>query len=242
MLMERPIPLYVGSGSPLSNVGTLTNQGIELEVGYKLSVDKVNLSFLANASYVKNEIKNLGNQTGYIDKESLPTLGTVSRNQNGYPIGYFFGYKAIGVFQTQEEIDNYISPATGKPIQPNAVPGDTKFEDLNGDGVISDDNEDRTMIGKPNPDWMVGLTVAADWNGFDLSAFSKVLSGRMFSMRYAVMSWRRSIIRRMLWKDGQDRAPPIRCQGLSWVIRLRTSVRLLCWFTMLLSCAYVIYR
>ena len=44
MLMERPIPLYVGSGSPLSNVGTLTNQGIELEVGYKLSVDKVNLS------------------------------------------------------------------------------------------------------------------------------------------------------------------------------------------------------
>ena len=68
MLMERPIPLYVGSGSPLSNVGTLTNQGIELEVGYKLSVDKVNLSFLANASYVKNEIKNLGNQTGYIDK------------------------------------------------------------------------------------------------------------------------------------------------------------------------------
>lgn len=171
MLMERPIPLYVGSGSPLSNVGTLTNQGIELEVGYKLSVDKVNLSFLANASYVKNEIKNLGNQTGYIDKESLPTLGTVSRNQNGYPIGYFFGYKAIGVFQTQEEIDNYISPATGKPIQPNAVPGDTKFEDLNGDGVISDDNEDRTMIGKPNPDWMVGLTVAADWNGFDLSAF-----------------------------------------------------------------------
>ena len=171
MLMERPIPLYVGSGSPLSNVWTLTNQGIELEVGYKLSVDKVNLSFLANASYVKNEIKNLGNQTGYIDKESLPTLGTVSRNENGYPIGYFFGYKAIGVFQTQEEIDSYISPATGKPIQPNAAPGDTKFEDLNGDGVISDDNEDRTMIGKPNPDWMVGLTVAADWNGFDLSAF-----------------------------------------------------------------------
>ena len=171
MLMERPIPLYVGSGSPLSNVGTLTNQGIELEVGYKLSVDKVNLSFLANASYVKNEIKNLGNQTGYIDKESLPTLGTVSRNENGYPIGYFFGYKAIGVFQTQEEIDSYISPATGKPIQPNAAPGDTKFEDLNGDGVISDDNEDRTMIGNPNPDWMVGLTVAADWNGFDLSAF-----------------------------------------------------------------------
>ena len=86
--------------------------------------------FWANASYVKNEIKNLGNQTGYIDKESLPTLGTVSRNENGYPIGYFFGYKAIGVFQTQEEIDSYISPATGKPIQPNAAPGDTKFEDL----------------------------------------------------------------------------------------------------------------
>ena len=171
MLLSMPIPLYTSYGSMTVNSGTVKNEGIEFEASYRFKVGEVNLGINGNASYVKNEIKNLGNQTGYIDKESLPTLGTVSRNQNGYPIGYFFGYKAIGVFQTQEEIDNYISPATGKPIQPNAVPGDTKFEDLNGDGVISDDNEDRTMIGKPNPDWMVGLTVAADWNGFDLSAF-----------------------------------------------------------------------
>lgn len=60
------------------------------------------------------------------------------------------------------------------------------------------------MIGKPNPDWMVGLTVAADWNGL-FKCFSMFFRGRWFSMRYAVMSWRRSIIRRMLWKDGQDR-------------------------------------
>ena len=171
MLLSMPIPLYTSYGSMTVNSGTVKNEGIEFEASYRFKVGEVNLGINGNASYVKNEIKNLGNQTGYIDKESLPTLGTVSRNQNGYPIGYFFGYKAIGVFQTQEEIDNYISPATGKPIQPNAVPGDTKFEDLNGDGVISDDNEDRTMIGKPNPDWIVGLTVAADWNGFDLSAF-----------------------------------------------------------------------
>ena len=171
MLLSRPIPAYVGNGSPLSNVGTLTNQGVEFELGYRLSVDKVNLSFLANASYVKNEVQNIGNQTGYIDRESLPTYGTITRDQNGYPIGYFFGYQALGVFQNQEEIDNYISPVTGKPIQPNASPGDTKFADLNGDGVISEDNEDRTMIGKPNPDWNVGFTFTADWNGFDLSAF-----------------------------------------------------------------------
>ena len=128
MLMERPIPLYVGSGSPLSNVGTLTNQGIELEVGYKLSVDKVNLSFLANASYVKNEIKNLGNQTGYIDKREFTNFryGIKERKMVIQSV-ISFGYKAIGVFQTQEEIDSYISPATGKPIQPNAAPGDTKL-------------------------------------------------------------------------------------------------------------------
>lgn len=108
--------------------------------------------------------------------------------------------------------------------------------------MISDDNEDRTMIGKPNPDWMVGLTVAADWNGFDLSAFFQGSFGAdVFDAlrRYelAAVNYTSDA-----WKDGQDRAPPIRCQGLSWVIRLRTSVRLLCWFTMLLSCAYVIYR
>lgn len=177
MLMKKPVPAYVGDDAPLSNVGTLTNQGVEFELGYKFNVQKINVSLLANASYVNNKIKNLGNQTGFVDREYLPTLGTISRDQNDYPIGYFFGYKALGVFQTQEEIDNYVSSSTGKPIQPNALPGDTKFLDANGDGVISDDNEDRMMIGKPNPDWTLGFTASADWNGFDLSAFFQGVVG-----------------------------------------------------------------
>ena len=74
-------------------------------------------------------------------------------------------------FTTNEKGEQVLKEGIPSHTFNSVRPGDIKYKDVNGDGVISDDNEDRTMIGKPNPDWMVGLTVAADWNGFDLSAF-----------------------------------------------------------------------
>ena len=172
MLMERPIPLYVGSGSPLSNVGTLTNQGIELEVGYKLSVDKVNLSFLANASYVKNTVTDQGPDRVGLNNIGGGMGGQVSWRENGRPYGFFYGYLHDGIFQNQQEIDNYTYvDSNGKThlIQPNAKPGDIRFKDLDGKNGLNGD--DRTMIGKPNPDWTYGFTLSADWKGLDFSAF-----------------------------------------------------------------------
>ena len=172
MLMERPISLYVGSGSPLSNVGTLTNQGIELEVGYKLSVDKVNLSFLANASYVKNTVTDQGPDRVGLNNIGGGMGGQVSWRENGRPYGFFYGYLHDGIFQNQQEIDNYTYvDSNGKThlIQPNAKPGDIRFKDLDGKNGLNGD--DRTMIGKPNPDWTYGFTLSADWKGLDFSAF-----------------------------------------------------------------------
>lgn len=87
----------------------------------------------------------------------------------GKPIGYFYGYKMDGVFQTQEEINNYRGGPDNTIIMPTAEPGDLKFVDLNGDGKLGE--EDRTMIGNPHPDFTFGLTLSGEYKGFDLSMF-----------------------------------------------------------------------
>ncbi|MCO7114793.1 hypothetical protein NIB75_27225 [Bacteroides uniformis] len=98
--------------------------------------------------------------------------GQVSWRENGRPYGFFYGYLHDGIFQNQQEIDSYTYvDSNGKTqlIQPNAKPGDIRFKDLDGENGLNGD--DRTMIGKPNPDWTYGFTLSADWKGFDFSAF-----------------------------------------------------------------------
>ena len=91
--------------------------------------------------------------------------GGGTRGSNGQPFPYFYGYKTDGVFQNMDEVRAYVNK-DGKMIMPDAVPGDTRFVDVNGDGSISAD--DRTNIGNGTPDWTYGLNLNADWKGFDL--------------------------------------------------------------------------
>jgi hypothetical protein len=97
-------------------------------------------------------------------------------------MGYFRGYKTGGIFQNQEEIDNYISEKTGNPIMPNARPGDVIFMDLNGDGSI--DEEDKTMIGNPHPDVTYGITIDLGYKGFDLSVTGYGVGGNQNAKSY----------------------------------------------------------
>lgn len=85
----------------------------------------------------------------------------------GGPIGRFWGYKRIGIFQNQAEIDSYVD-ANGTKIQPNAKPGDFKFAKLQGTGELNDD-DDRTFIGDPNPDFIFGFNLGFTYKDFDLS-------------------------------------------------------------------------
>ena len=87
------------------------------------------------------------------------------------PFPYFYGYKTDGIFQNVQEVRSYTN-SEGRMIQPNALPGDVRFVDVNEDGIISD--ADRTFIGKGTPDWTWGLNFYASWKGFD---FSMLLQG-----------------------------------------------------------------
>ena len=167
MLMRMTLPQYTGSKPPYANVGNMENKGIEMDVNYRFAVSDFKFRIGANASYIKNKLTSLGS-TGddYINYDGSG-VGTISRGEVGLPFPYFYGRKTAGVFQNQAQIDAYVNK-DGNKLQPNAAPGDAIFVDINGDGII--DDNDQTKIGKGMPDWTVGFNLGVEYKGFDLTA------------------------------------------------------------------------
>lgn len=174
MLITMPIPGYNGANAPTGNVGKMENKGLEFELGYKFNVQDWKFRVNANASYVKNKLIDLGNENGYEGWDNVQGLGYVSYAENGEVFPYFYGYKSNGIFQNQSEIAAYTNSA-GKEIQPNAVPGDVRWVDVNGDGSI--DSNDKTKIGKGTPNWVYGFSLNASWKGFDFSMMIQGTAG-----------------------------------------------------------------
>jgi len=166
MLMDQPIPSYVGLSAPVANTGDMENKGIEIEIGYKGNFGDFNYNISAQASYIKNTLINLGNESGENIYESAGASGVGSyvKGKNGEVFPYFYGYKTAGLLQNQAEADQY-----NTTFGQSAMAGDVRFVDYNQDGVI--DDLDRTKIGKGMPDWTFGLTIGADYKNFDFNAF-----------------------------------------------------------------------
>lgn len=167
MLVGVPIPMYYGyEGGPVSNVGSVRNTGLELSVNYKERVNadlSYNLGF--NISTYNNEVLSLGN--GQPITGGSYYGGSATRTEEGEPIGYFYGYKTDGVFQSQSEIDNHAAQVGDD--NSGLEPGDLKFVDTNNDGLINDD--DRTFLGSPIPDFTYGLNGGLNYKGIEFSLF-----------------------------------------------------------------------
>ena len=170
MLMDKPIPSYVGQGAPMSNLGDMRNWGHEFELGWQHQVGGFHYSINANASLLRNRLINLGNESGEAVYQSngASGIGDYVKGSNGEVWPYFYGMKTDGIFQNWDEVFAYKNKDGGL-MQPNAQPGDVRFVDFNKDGYVNDD--DRTKIGKGMPDWTAGLTMTADWKGFDAALF-----------------------------------------------------------------------
>lgn len=182
-LISAPILATAGADAPFINGGNVKNSGIELALTFKNNVGDFNYSIGVNGAYNKNEVGNIPTAdgivhglTGQLFDNSLEFY----RAQSGFPIGYFWGLKTAGIFQNEAEVSNYRSGS--KVIQPTAMPGDVKYVDQNGDGVI--DNSDRTMIGNPNPDYTFGITLSADYKGFDVSVVASGVAGNDIVQSY----------------------------------------------------------
>jgi TonB-linked SusC/RagA family outer membrane protein len=171
LLFQPDVSAVIGSYGPggyppVINAGNVSNKGIELELGYSSTLFnslKYNLNF--NLTAINNEVTKVPDGVDYLPGASFGVGGNVAtRFQEGFPIGYFFGFETDGIYQTQEEID------ASSVVQDGAKPGDFRFVDQNGDGVINFSNDtDRKMIGSPIPDLVLGFSLTLKFKGFDFS-------------------------------------------------------------------------
>lgn len=170
LLLQRPLPPIAGGTiqTVWDNVGEMENKGFELVVDYR-SKYRGDFSWSANLNlaHVNNELINLPNDINFIAMpisylHSVNFDQETSRSVVREPIASFYGYQSIGIFQNQAEIDAY-------GLQPDAKPGDLKFEDVSGDGTL--DGEDRTFIGSPHPDLTFGLNLGFNYKNFDVQLF-----------------------------------------------------------------------
>lgn len=160
LLVALPLLGTTGNngGNPYVNAASLSNRGFEIDLGWQDNVDDFFYSASVNFTKIKNEVLDLG-----YGREVYYTY--LSKSEIGQPLGSFYLYKALGIFQSQEDIDNYKNEE-GEIIQPNAVPGDIKYDDFNGDGIIS--SQDRQITGNPWPKFEMGMNLSAEWKNFDL--------------------------------------------------------------------------
>lgn len=169
LLMSQIIPGYIGAtNNPTSNLGEIQNKGFEASIDYKIRLGDLRIRTGVTYTTFKNEVINVAGETGFITGYSWPVRNTpITRMSEGFPVGHFVGYVTDGIFQSQEEVFTHLSTG-GDVLQPNARPGDLRFVDVNGDGVINSD--DISDIGSPWPDHIIGLSVGFEYKGFDLSA------------------------------------------------------------------------
>ncbi|MEL1255726.1 TonB-dependent receptor [Flavobacterium sp. DGU38] len=170
--------------APYMNGGDIVNKGVELSLNYQNKIGDFNYSVSANGAYNKNTVGQIPTSDGIIhglSNELYDNAGEFYRAENGFPLGYFWGYKTGGVFQNQEQIDNYKS-ANGVVLQPGAAPGDIIYVNTNGDDKI--DADDKTSVGNPNPDFTYGFSLSANYKAFDFSLMANGVAGNQIVQSY----------------------------------------------------------
>ncbi|MBD2722065.1 SusC/RagA family TonB-linked outer membrane protein [Hymenobacter armeniacus] len=167
LLYQVPLSSLTGFTRTYVNIGQVYNQGVELGLTSRNVVGAFEWTTNFNASYNKNRVEKLDYDDTPVPTGSSPG-GFVSLLQVGLPINSYYLYDAIGVYQTQAEVDN-------EPKLSNTRVGDIKYRDVNGDGKITD--ADRTIMGNPTPKYIFGVTNTFRYKGFDLNVLVNAQQG-----------------------------------------------------------------
>lgn len=169
ILVRVPLPQSAGAFTPpYVNAGTVENKGLEFALSYRNTFSDLHYEVGANITTVDNKVISIAGTEPLLGGFGLSD-GPITRTEPGYPLGSFYLYEMLGIFQTQEEIDASAFQAD------DTRPGDVRFADLNGDNVINDD--DRAHVGNPFPDFTLGFNLGLRYKNFDLSVLVQGVFG-----------------------------------------------------------------
>ncbi|MDO6438147.1 TonB-dependent receptor [Cyclobacterium sp. 1_MG-2023] len=183
ILLRTPVSTVSGvyrSNGAFQNAAGLKNSGFEFLLGYRKYVGDLYFDLTANLTTVRNEVTSLGKGSSIINLvENVYQFGTFTRTTIGEPMSSFYGYIMDGIFQTDSEIENHAT-------QTGAAPGDVKFRDIDGNGII--DANDRTVIGDPFPDFNYGLSSSLNYKAYDLNfSFQGVQGKQLYNAQRAYL-------------------------------------------------------
>lgn len=214
ILYAVPIPGYLGANAPAQNVAEIQNRGIDLQLDWRDNISqKVSYSIGGILSFLDNEVKKVNGEGIDLFGGGVGFGGILGTNSRaGFPIGAFFGYETIGVFQNEAELQQF-------PSLDNQQPGDLIFRDINGDGEITPD--DRTLIGQPAPTVIYGLNLSFDVAGFDFmidfngQAGNEIINAKRAS-RFGLYNFERSFLDRWNGEGTSNTEPRITTAGTNY--------------------------
>ncbi|MEX0720748.1 MAG: TonB-dependent receptor [Balneolaceae bacterium] len=218
ILVEVPIPNIVGvTGQPVVNAASVLNTGFEVNLNWQDSGTDFRYEIGLTGTTVDNEVLSLGGGREEITGGGVRNLGSTTRTIVGQEIGAFYGWKQIGIFQNQDEIDN--SATRG-----DEEPGDIKIADINGydedgellgepDGII--DDADKTFLGSPIPDFYYGINLSAAYKNFDFSMLfdgqggNKILYARTVERGFGQFNYEKFMLDRWTGEGTSNTEPRI---------------------------------
>lgn len=178
LLYQVPSMGASGFTTVWDNLGEIYNEGFEVEIKTANLTGPLKWNTSLNVSYNKNEVKSLG-----VDDTPIYSGFDSNNHSNvlmvGKPINTFYMYDAIGVWKTQQEIDDYSAAHGGAPVTfegKTIVPGDIRYRDVNNDGIYDKEN-DRDYLGNPTPKFTYGMTNSFSYKNFDLSILLTAQTG-----------------------------------------------------------------
>lgn len=176
-LVTAPILNTAGASAPSINGGEIVNRGVEISLSWKDQIGDFKYGVSVSMDFRKNEVTKVENEDGIIHGwgDVLDQgVSEIQRVEVGKPIGYFWAFETDGILQNEADVLAYSKPdtldASGNPIPyfNGQKPGDFRYVDQNGDGKI--DNEDKKMIGDPNPDLIYGFQINMEYKGAYMAA------------------------------------------------------------------------
>ncbi len=170
MLVPMSVPIssgYSDEAVPSINAGRMRNTGVEVSLNSLNFKGDFTWTTTVNFAYNRNIILSLN--------DDVPMYFDCNVHKIGYPVAAFYGYVTDGIFQTQEEVDMHAVQTIGSDKYTSTQPGDIRFKDLNGDGVINED--DRTILGSPTPAWTFSMNNRFEFYGVDIEIYLQGAAG-----------------------------------------------------------------